>query len=360
MNDNNEDSTMGTESFKICEKLAALPSLRSISLLHEVWEAEEGDGDSFMRISERLGRSMNELLLSNTVSSLWFGAVHITNPVMMTIVQALQNKKGLKSLTLHAMRADCIPGETCPQSLDVLTDYLRTDTTLEDLCLGFTHRQPFINDFLVKVAQAIQRNAGTSLKMLTICGARLPFESTVMGAFLDMIKTNYTIHSLDLLYQYSYDDEFQNGGEQLPSFDRDFRMSGDSMDAIDFYVQLNRRGRRRLLTQHEQISKEQWVNVFVEFANDIQVLHYYLHLNPWLCVYNSDSRKKKSSKIKASPKIPQDDPRALQEEIERLNRQLQQYQKKTQDLLEENKRLREGIDSTEEMKHKRPKSNPPR
>jgi hypothetical protein len=57
---------------------------------------------------------------------------------------------------------------------------------------------------------------------------------------------------------------------------------------IDFYLEMNRAGRRGLLEEGDKWQKSEWINFMIRFRPDVSVLFYTLSLNPSLCSVNND------------------------------------------------------------------------
>jgi hypothetical protein len=219
-------------------------------------------------------------------------------------------------------------------------EYLKNDKTLEELQLDFTGEEPPVNmieTFLVDIAQVIRDNPRSRLQKFQAYKRGSPFASKVVQAFAETAKTNYTLTTLILAFYDPNDDD-------EASF-------GHSRDVIDFYLRLNKSGRRRLMKQHGQIARREWIDTLAEYSHDVQCLNYYLLSNPWLCniystssfLYAPDSDETSTTKRKGDASSASD-PEALVSLNESLKKEIETMRKKheieKQELLEENQRLR--------------------
>jgi len=114
-------------------------------------------------------------------------------------------------------------------------------------------KQKTLEDFLLNTARALQHNK--TLKVLGFHGG-------------------ITISS-DIEHEFEKGLEFNNRTMEnlfLPSscYTEEWR------EKIDFFLQLNARGRQRLLEESESMTKQQWIEVFVNASHDISFIYYYM------------------------------------------------------------------------------------
>jgi hypothetical protein len=112
---------------------------------------------------------------------------------------------------------------------------------------------------LSHIASALIQNV--TLKEFSVFGG-FQVEEAVEEAFAEMLETNCTLETVN-----------------IPS-----KHSGDGGRKIDMLLQLNLKGRQRLLAGSENIDLQEWISLFSCACNDLSYVYYYVHhISPFLC-----------------------------------------------------------------------------
>jgi len=196
--------------------------------------------------------SLQQLYLSDTVEKLRLENFSLSQNHVLALFEELErNNSNLKGLFLSS----------CQMTIDGLkgtASMLASNNTLEQfsLCLTNCQAQPYDDACFEEIAEALHHN--TTLRNLVFSSASQDWPKlalTSQHAFADMLRShNFTLEAMSL-----------------------FGRTDLSQD-VDFYIALNRMGRKHLI--RNGASKEQWFHAIVQAQVDINCLYFFLSTRP--------------------------------------------------------------------------------
>jgi hypothetical protein len=260
---------------KLWETLSEVGSLSCLEIADINWE-EEVILDEVPAFP-----ALVRLCRSPRIRELNLGKFNLCNYQLLAVATALRDKQRLVELDLDF--ADSLD-VTTSWPLTILTDMLQANCSLERIKLDCSEVSPALaNELLTRMANSIARNKNSAVRCIEVdvYGA---FHPEVAKAFLDMLKFNYTLEALVLTFSLSEERYGYNG-------------QGTAFEAIRFYLALNQRGRKKLIEQSSHMSKAEWMDVLARYSQDIEFLHYYLKMNPWLFHHQSSLHNKQAPSI---------------------------------------------------------------
>jgi hypothetical protein len=312
------------------EALSKLESLNWLKIANTDWEETTimGEMPSFPALAK--------LCQLPQIRVLNLGKFNLCNDQFLAVATALREKQGLLELDLEFTDSLDV---TSSWPLIILTDMLQDSCSLQRIQLGCFEVSPALsNHLLVGMANSIARNKYSAIRRIEvdIHGA---FHPVVAKAFLDMLKFNYTLEELIVTFSLS-EDRFAYNGQ------------GTVWEAVRFYVALNRRGRKKLIEQSPQMSKAQWINVLSQFSQEVEFLHYYLTMNPWLFHCQSPAQNRPFPSTNSTPTRSNDQlaylshlfseqMQGMRDEMAKLNSKIDRKEAEKDRLLEEIQRLKE-------------------
>jgi hypothetical protein len=192
-------------------------------------------------------------------------------------LDALANNTHLQELALGSSLSE--------RSTAAIVQIMNTNTTITSLTIicKSTLRGEGLVDMvepsLVRIAEALRAN--TTLTYMAIpSGNPLP-GIRVLQAFVSVIETNFTLHSLQVFHDMTPIQRMTY--EELDSMkDETAKMVLYLGKRVEYYSLLNRSGRGKLLG-NECVDRDQWVEKLVEFSYCVDRLFFFLRTNPALC-----------------------------------------------------------------------------
>lgn len=186
---------------------------------------------------------------------------------MKVLSVAVLRSHQLRSLEIQMIKQD-IEEETIQTLMMELAVAIGSNTNIQTFKLvGDPLSSSVIDPFLVQLALELSRNPGSRLRTLYVTSGASSCRPCVGTALMDMLQFNYTLEDVKVFCHYQV-----NEG-QIQTLDATKRTE------IDFFLSLNRGGRKRLL--QEDKTRRQWWDTLSEQNPD--ALYYYLRANPWLC-----------------------------------------------------------------------------
>lgn len=192
-------------------------------------------------------------------------------------LEALANSPHLQELVLSSSLSE--------QSTAAIIQLLNTNTTITSLTImpkSGSEAKVLVDMFepsLVRIAEALRAN--TTLTHMTIpSGNPLP-GMRVLQAFVSVIETNFTLHTLQVFHDMTPIQRMTH--EELDNVkDETAKMALQLGKQVEYYSLLNRSGRGKLLGS-ESVDREQWLEKLVEFSYCVDRLFFFLRTNPALC-----------------------------------------------------------------------------
>jgi hypothetical protein len=189
--------------------------------------------------------------------------------------------------------------------------------------LGDPLSSRLIDPFLVQVARRLHDNPSSQLETLHVTSGASSCRPCVGIALRDLLRRNYTLHDVKVFCHYRF-----NG-----TLDGVKTLDATTRTEIDFFLSLNRNGRKRLLQDNNQhrIPREEWLYSFsIQAAQNLDVLFYYLKSNPWLfqfsavpqCDINIQNGKATPHLVAEENMVLARENRALELEIHLLQKEL--------------------------------------
>ena len=232
----------------IVDALSYLPNVIDVA-----FEVEEEEGELGKLESEALSR----LCRSRTLHTLRLDGFELNDECLVSVADALKSSPSIKKLNMDFY------GDT-KQGCKAFAEMLQVNESLEQI--RFEAGYDFnVLGFLFDIADALTIN--TSIKDATFYGFDEIISSGGGGgelAFAKMLEVNDVLQGLVLS-----GDAGHYSGEYRPT--------------IDFYLRLNKRGRRQLAEEFESTSRGDWIKVFADCSLDLDCLFYFLKMNPLLC-----------------------------------------------------------------------------
>jgi hypothetical protein len=247
--------------------ISKLPLLVKADFVSYGWY-EEGYPSQFLSAEPLKG-----LFNCPNLQELTLGEFNLANEGLKDVGRALAHCQMLRRLELHLAPSRT---RTSLASLTLLASALKTNTALEIFKLEFEETCPKLDSFLIKVAEALALNSNTVLEKFKV-SSPVSYGSAVEEAFVKLLQSNYTLQKVDFLTVE------QKGEEDTEDDDEWFSLDASKRTELDLYLRLNKRGRKNLLLGNG-VSRFKWVDTFAkDLTNDLDALHYYVRMNPWLC-----------------------------------------------------------------------------
>jgi len=206
----------------------------------------------------------------------------------ISMLQKLPTSYHLKELGVFFEKSTppdgAFPGIDWKQWGPAFSALLETNKGVEELRLDFDGLEGVAvssetNQILVEVVNILLTKQCPSLKAIRILSAaNYLFRNDAETAILDLLRSEavrspgVSLEVFDMLGASGF--QWSTTGAELYSF-RDF-----GRNDIDFFLHLNRTGRKRVLETSSTMRQEDWLEIFDKFSDDIQVLYYYLRLHP--------------------------------------------------------------------------------
>lgn len=211
--------------------------------------------------------SMQQLTSSRTIQTLHLNGYVLENDSLDVMAASLTTNTTLTDLSFDLYSLGH-PGHEA----FALAEALRCNQHIETLHLTISHAW---NDDTFLQALATGLATDCTLKALTI-GTCAKITDTTAQAFADMTVSNYALEKL-----------------QISTY------HGSWKSVYLHYTGLNRKGRGFFHSNFGSLSRKEWVDKgLVPFAEDINVLFYYLQMNPMLCCPPSTTAAAAARKIK--------------------------------------------------------------
>lgn len=227
----------------IAKAIAKIPTLTMVEIVET----------SFPPSGAWTGECLSELSKSESLKILRVRGIRfLGDGDIALIARSLHFNNALKELWILACELG-LDGGSGPEAI---AEMLRINTSLEILGLN---RLSF-NEHAIVIADALKNNR--SLRGLHLC---------LRDGFTARIYKSYAT----LLLEHNYVLEKINGGFMGS------HAAGDEAQ-IDFYLRMNRNGRRSLL-QNDNATREQWLDALCLQSDDVSALFYLLSRNPSLC-----------------------------------------------------------------------------
>lgn len=239
-----------------------------------------------------------------------------------TLAKALSDIRNLQELNLIYTREG-------PEWIQALLQHVCTSRSMKILRIN-VHDFSFVGDPIQQMCQALQSN--TTLRELSI---RCPLDADGAAYLADALNGSKSDCRLEELYiqlkNYAYaipiaealhtnknmtwfELRVWTGGDRNPLLKALERMLIDNtcmqsitIDngrlgltlSIDFYLALNKSGRKKLLEGGDKLTKEVWVDYLVGWSSNLSGLFYVLSLNPSLCEQNGKIMKEDNVTVSA-------------------------------------------------------------
>jgi 3-methyladenine DNA glycosylase AlkC len=222
--------------------LAQVPKLREVELC--------GAEESSLGILS--SESMERISHSEMLEKLRLDNFELSEDHFSVMLQWLErNNNRLTGVSLSSCQLSS-------PSLHRLARMLSSNGTLEELsfCLTRTHNQTYTDESFEAISQSLHDN--TSLRQFRLTGSNgwPKLNDRIQTAFLTMLRRNCTL-------------------ERLSLFD-----SADLQRDIDFWLALNRMGRKRVM--NENATKEDWLQVITWSLVDLDCIYFFLSMKPEL------------------------------------------------------------------------------
>lgn len=187
---------------------------------------------------------------SQTLKLLDLFGNNVDNYHVILIAQALEKNSTLETLVLP-----CPTEDLSMESCAAISQTLQVNKTLVTLNLP---RSNLTDDGLLYITQGLTVNA--TLKKIEV-GVSKNLGDKGMEALQAMLEKNYQLERL-----------------VLSSVEKSIK------DKVEYYMRLNEVGRGSLL-RDGKATREQWVEMLVAVAGDLDCLFYFLTMNPSLCQF---------------------------------------------------------------------------
>jgi len=250
----------------LLESLAGIPTLEHIAIVTNT--------KSFA------GEPLVELCHSATLVKL---ELNPRGEVSLNGLEALAKNQSIQELLVTCTYSD--------HSSAALFQLIQSNATLKTLTVVYHEAwrdDDSYDQYVLPLAQALKTNttlSGVKFLMGTSNYPSIP----ILKAFLEMIKTNYVLHDLELFgdesrVQWTCYEELQAMKDERA---KEAILLGKR---IRYFTILNRSGRGGLLQNPtESANRIQWVEKLVEYSYSIDHIYFFLRTNPALCCQEAAS-----------------------------------------------------------------------
>ena len=271
----------------IISALASVPTLKDVTLSSTHCSDEAlgvlGESKSLEIVAldhmTICGLSLSQLCRSRSIKDLRFWGMPELNDDATFLSSALASNQSLKMLRIRhcnlqqesgVQLAEMIDRNTTLESLSLenmhwkdfgepLHKSLAVNKSLRSLSLSMDGKEINIRENAAKVTAGLEQN--TSLRKFRLLLRDMDghdVREAFLGPFTKLLETNYTLESLYL-----------NSGII------------DLGDDINFFLKLNRSGKRHLL-RDENSTKAEFMDMLASHSEDLSITHYVLTMNPAL------------------------------------------------------------------------------
>lgn len=239
----------------MAKALSQLPSLRAMEIMETAY------------VPFWTGRSLAELCSSPTLQVLRIRGVRFLNDddiaQMAHALDAHRHHTQLSELWILS----CELGYTGEEGSRALAHMLQRNTSLELLGVN----RLLCRQSALVIAQGLVQNQ--TLRTLHLCLRDGP-DRGICEAYAQLLRDhNYGLETMS-----------GSGFLRASAGGHDKTCSGlAAVSQIDFYLRLNRNGRRFLLRDENTVSLHQWMDALGRQNQDVSALFYWLSRNPFLC-----------------------------------------------------------------------------